>query len=319
MATDLPRVVVIGGTYVDIAVRCEQIPAAGQTVAGAGFSYSPTGPGLNQAIEAALCDCEVHLICKLGADLFGQIVKNCLANYKINSDFVYSAEAKTTGAIVTMVDAMGEDASCKCIGANIALTAQDIEAAEQVIATANVCLIHGELPQDAISAAIRCAKLHGTKVILNPARPVGYVEEKVETLPIEYFSADILIPNLYEAADITEQPATNIKAAKLIGSELVMRGAGAAVITMGKRGCMVVDRNGADHIPAFEIDLVDQTCTGDAFAGALAACSTVEKDIRKAVRFASAAGALACTKFGTIDALPTKEEIIELLQNEDMK
>jgi len=87
---------------------------------------------------------------------------------------------------------------------------------------------------------------------------------------------------------------------------------------MGKRGCMVVDRSSADHIPAFEVELVDQTCRGDAFAGALAAYCAVKDDIREAVKFASAAGALACTKFGSTEALPTKAEIIELLQKEEM-
>jgi len=135
---------------------------------------------------------------------------------------------------------------------------------------------------------------------------------------MEYFNADILIPNLYEAAEITEHSAGNIHTAKLIGSDLVARGAQTAIITIGKRGCMVVDRDSADHIAAFDIELVDQTCTGDAFAGALAACVAVKDDIREAVKFASAAGALACTKFGSIESLPSKAEIIELLQKEDI-
>ena len=81
---------------------------------------------------------------------------------------------------------------------------------------------------------------------------------------------------------------------------------------------MVVDRSGSYHVSAFEIELVDQTCTGDAFAGALAACVAVKDNMREAVKFASAAGALACTKFGSIESLPTKAEIIELLQKEDV-
>jgi sugar/nucleoside kinase (ribokinase family) len=80
---------------------------------------------------------------------------------------------------------------------------------------------------------------------------------------------------------------------------------------------MVVDRNSADQIPAFEVDLVDHAGSGDAFAGALAAYCAVKNDVRAAVKFASAAGALACTKFGSVEALPTKAEIIELLQKED--
>jgi ribokinase len=80
---------------------------------------------------------------------------------------------------------------------------------------------------------------------------------------------------------------------------------------------MVVGRASADHIPAYKIDLVDHTGTGDAFAGALAASVAVGDELRKAVKFASAAGALACTKFGSVDALPKKEEIIELMQKQE--
>jgi ribokinase len=200
---------------------------------------------------------------------------------------------------------------------NSALRPQDINAAEKIISEADICLVHGRLPQEAIVITIRCAKLHKTKVILNPARPIEQPRRTSEDLPIEYYSADILIPNLYEAADITDQSDASIRTAKLIGSELVARGVGCAVITMGRRGCMIIDRSNADHIPAFEVDLVDQTCRGDAFAGALAAYCAVKDDIKGAVKFASAAGALACTKFGSSEALPTKAEIIEILQKED--
>ena len=317
MSATLPKVVVIGGTYVDMAIRCGQIPTPGQNVSGSALSYTAIGPGPNQAAEAALCGCAVHLISKVGSDPFAEMAKTSLVEFGINTDFIYTATAKNTGIVVTLVNAEGENASCIYSGANSALQPQDIEAAEQIISEADVCLIHGQLPQQAVQAALRSAKLHGAKVILNPARPMEQRGQQDSDLPVEYFSADILIPNLYEAADITEQSAANIHAAKLIGSDLVARGVGAAVITMGKRGCMVIEREGCEHIPAFEVELVDQTARGDAFAGALAAYCAVKDDIREAAKFASAAGALACTKFGSIEALPTKAEIIELLQKED--
>jgi ribokinase len=320
MPPKTPTVVVIGGTYIDMAIRCSQIPQPGQSVGGSALSYTVAGPGPNQAVEAALCLPEtgqVHLISKVGGDSFGQMARASLAEFGINTDFVYTAKAKNTGVVVTLVNAKGENSSCVYTGANIALRPTEIEAAEQIISQADVCLIHGRLPQEAIVSALRCAELHGVKVILNPARPIEQPRQRGGDLPIEYFSADILIPNLYEAGQITEQSAVNIHTAKLIGSDLVARGVRCAVITMGRRGCMVVDRTSADHIAAFEVELVDQTCRGDAFAGALAACCAVNDDIREAVKFASAAGALACTKFGSIEALPTKAEIIELLQTRE--
>ena len=319
MSGRIPKVVVVGGTYVDMAIRCSQIPSSGQSVAGSALSYATTGPGPNQAAEAALCGCEVYLVSRVGGGPFGQMVKDNLAEFNVNTDFVYTAEAMNTGSIVTLVNAEGENASLIYIGANSALRPQDIDNAEQIISEADVCLIHGRLPQNSILTAIRWAKVHGTKVILNPARPIEQPDRQNGALPIEYFSANILIPNLYEAADITEHSVANIRTAKLIGSDLVARGAGAAIITMGRRGCMIVDRNSADHIEAFEIELVDKTCTGDAFAGALAACCAVGDKLRDAVKFASAAGALVCTKFGSIEALPTKAEIIGLLQREDIE
>jgi ribokinase len=318
MPRRIPQVVVIGGTYVDMAIRCGRIPSGGQSAAGSALSYTCTGPGPNQAVEAALCGCGVYLISKVGGDPFGQMAMASLAEFGVSTDFVFAAKAMNTGVVVTLVDALGENAVCSYTGANSALRPEDIDAAEQVIAGADVCLIHGRLPQEAIVSALKCAKVHGTKVILNPARPIESVRGgggESGALPIEYFSANILIPNLYEAADITDHSAANIRTAKLIGSDMVARGVDSAVITMGKRGCMVVDRASADHIAAFEVELVDQAGRGDAFAGALAAYCAVQDDVRGAAKFASAAGALACTKFGSIEAMPTKAEIIELLQS----
>jgi len=318
MAGRSPKVVVIGGTYIDMAVRCGQIPTAGQSVTGSVLTYSVTGPGPNQAAEAALCGCQVYLISKVGGDPFAQMVRNTMGEFNVNTEFVYTAEAKNTGVLVTFVNAEGENADCYYPGANSALQPLDITASEMIISEADVCLIHGQLPLETIVSALHCAELYGVKVILNPVRPMDQLGREQTDLPIDYFTADILIPNLDEAADITDQSAASIRTAKLMGSDLVARGAGYAVITMGKRGCMVVDRNNADHIPSFEIESVDHAGRGDAFAGALAAYCAVENDVRAAVKFASAAGALACTKFGSLEALPTKADIIQLLQKEDM-
>ncbi len=317
MTERIPKVVVVGGTYVDVAIKCGQIPVAGRTCTGSALSCTVAGPGPTEAVQAALCGCEVHLVGKVGGDAFAQMAFKNLARYQVDTEYVFIAEAKSTGVVVTLVNAEGENACCYHAGANSALQPGDIEMAEQVIARADICLVHGCLPQDAIVAALRCASLHGTKVVFNPARPMAQPQHSGD-LPHEYFSADTLIPNLYEAADITDQSAASIRTAKMIGSDLVARGARCAVITMGRRGCMVVDRSGADHVPAFNIDLVDHTGSGDAFAGALAAYCAVKDDIREGVKFASAAGALVCTKFGAIEALPTKAEIIQLLQKEDI-
>ncbi len=322
MRGNVPKVVVVGGIYVDITLKCANMPSAGQNVTGSALSYSITGPGPNQAVQAALCDCETYLVSKVGGDPLSKFAKSVLADFKVNCDYVFTAQPKNTGIVVTAVNNLGENAALTYFGANNALCPVDIDTAEQIISEADVCLIHGQLPQDTIIQAIRCAALHGTTVILNPALPLNVSENTADAniqLPIEYFSVDTLIPNLYEAAQIVDHSAANIRTAKLIGSELVARGVKTAIITMGKRGCMVVDRTSADHIPAFSINVIDHTASGDSFAGALAASYAVGDNVRQAVKFASAAGALACTKIGSLEALPAKTDIIELLQQQDVQ
>jgi ribokinase len=322
MAGNKPKVVVVGSVYADMAVKCTHVPSAGQTSVGTALSATPTGPGINQAVEAAFCGCEVHLISKAGNCPFGAMIKAAIEQYNVNSKYFFTAQAKYTGVILTLVNTAGENACIRYEGANSALVGADIESAENVFADAKVCLIHAQLPREAVGKALATAKLYGAKVILDPAGAIELTEGELGKagaggLPPEYFAADVLIPNLYEAGLISEHSSANIRTAKLIGSDLVARGAAAAIITMGRRGCMVVDRDSADHIPAYDIELVDHTGTGDAFAGALAASLAVGDDLRKAVKFASAAGALACTKFGSVDAMPTKEEIIELMQKQE--
>ena len=310
---DKPRVVIIGGAYVDIAVRCREVPAAGQTVAGSSVSCRITGSGVNQATQASLCGCEVHLIAKVGQDHLAQTILENLNKYDINTDHIFSSPAQQTGAVITMVNALGENAMCVSSGANKQLKASDIESTEDLIASAKVCLIHGEIPPEAAIAAIRLANLHKVKLLLDPAFCVNGNTRRLGELPMDYFSVNILLPNIQEAAELADEPITDVHKAKLVGSDLVARGAENVVIKMGRRGSLIVNRQGVEHILPFEVEMVDKTCAGDAFAGALAAYCALDSDIAQAVRFAAAAGSLACTKFGCQDSLPKKEDILELL------
>lgn len=316
MAGNKARVVVIGGVYVDMAIRCVDFPATGQVAAGSGFSYTPAGAGLNQAIQAALCGCEVWLVGKVGKDIFGQVIKTSLADFGINSNFVFEAEAKNTAVTVSFVSSSGANRTVISEGANKALLSSDIKGTEfeGLLSSAKVCLINGGLSSEFVCSAIRAAKLCKTKVILDPALSREQFEKQSGELPLDYYTADILVPNFTEATELTAAGNHNIHTAKLTGSDLVARGVGCVVIKLGKRGALVVDREGATQIPPFEVRFVDHTGCGDAFDGALAASCAVGDEIRKAVKFASAAGALACTKFGGAEALPKKEEILELLQ-----
>jgi sugar/nucleoside kinase (ribokinase family) len=58
---------------------------------------------------------------------------------------------------------------------------------------------------------------------------------------------------------------------------------------------------------------VDTLGAGDVFHGAFALAITENQDLRAALRFASAAAALKCTRFGGAFAAPQRAEVEALL------
>src|SRR6266581_2551906 len=65
--------------------------------------------------------------------------------------------------------------------------------------------------------------------------------------------------------------------------------------------------------PAFPVHTVDTLGAGDVFHGAFALAITEGQELREALRFASAAAALKCTRFGGPFAAPQRVEVEDLL------
>jgi ribokinase len=319
MSERIPKIVVVGPAYVDVTVRCENFPSPGETCEGSGFSCVPTGFGVNRSIQAALCGCDVFLLARVGEDCFGQMIRGNLQRFGVSTDLVFESQAISTGAIVTMVDGNGENRSCRSEAANKVLGRDEIEyaAAEQTIGSANVCLVSDQLTPSAVVSALRTAKLHKTRTILEAFLPIPD-RAIVYSLnwPMEYYNADILVLHFEGLLCGSELGSGGEGDLKFIGTELVAKGANCVVISLGWRGGLIIDRQGPRHIAGIQTDVVDPTGCEDAFGGALAASFGTGDSPTQAVRFALAAEALSRSRFGLQDALPVREEIISLLQEQ---
>lgn len=85
------------------------------------------------------------------------------------------------------------------------------------------------------------------------------------------------------------------------------------VITLGPKGLVWKNAEGSGSLPAYKVRAVDSTGAGDVFHGVLAACLSENKNWAESLRYASAAGALCCTKTGARPGIPTRQEIKEFL------
>jgi sugar/nucleoside kinase (ribokinase family) len=86
--------------------------------------------------------------------------------------------------------------------------------------------------------------------------------------------------------------------------------------TRGPQGTIWLDEHGdLRETPAFPVRSVDTLGAGDVFHGAFALAITEQQELRQALRFASAAAALKCTRFGGAFAAPQRAEVEELLSH----
>jgi sulfofructose kinase len=88
----------------------------------------------------------------------------------------------------------------------------------------------------------------------------------------------------------------------------------AVVITLGEAGLVWQNKDGSGSLPAFTIDAVDTTGAGDAFHGAFAAGLAYGKPWKDLLAYASAVGALCCTRYGARPAIPTAGELSGFLK-----
>ena len=85
-------------------------------------------------------------------------------------------------------------------------------------------------------------------------------------------------------------------------------------VTRGPKGAIWLDDKGEpQETPAFPVHTVDTLGAGDIFHGAFALAITEKQDLRAALRFASAAAALKCTRLGGAFAAPQRAEVAALL------
>jgi ribokinase len=89
----------------------------------------------------------------------------------------------------------------------------------------------------------------------------------------------------------------------------------AAIVTNGAQGCRWITRDERGATPSFEVDAVDTTGAGDAFAAGIAWSMARRIPWPEATRFASAVAALSTRSVGAQAALPTLSDV-ELLLNE---
>lgn len=300
-------IVVVGSLNVDLSMVAEELPTPGETVRADQLTLGPGGKGLNQAVAAARLGGRVHMVGRVGDDHFARIPRAALGRAGIDDTYVEALAGEHTGtASIVVARGSGQNAIAVAGGANRKLRPEHVRDALDAFRASGVLLVQLEAPLEAVDAALELARAHGLLTVLDPAPASALPDELLRKV-------DVLTPNESEAQQLCEVAVTDVESAALAGTRLRERTQGDVVVTLGASGCLWVSGTGFQHIPAPAVEAIDATGAGDAFNGGLAFALARGDSLSRALRGAVAAGSAATLQRGAADAMPTPEQLRELL------
>lgn len=296
------KVVVVGSLNMDLVTRAPRLPRGGETLIGESFCTIPGGKGANQAVAAARLGAEVSMVGCVGADAYGQQLRDALLAEGIDCQAVSVVDG-SSGVALIVVDDNSQNAIVIVAGANGVLTPEVVDRFDAVLQSADVIICQLEVPDATVGHALKRGRELGKIVILNPA-PASHV------LPPQWYGyVDYLIPNESEAAILSGLAVDSLETAEAAATHLIGAGAGKVIVTLGAQGLMFANGSSFEHFPAPLVKAVDTTAAGDTFVGGFAAALASGKSEVEAIRFGQVAAALSVTRAGAQPSIPTLPEV----------
>ncbi len=297
----IPKIAVVGSLHVDLLLRTERLPHPGETLLGKELRMGMGGKGANQAVAAARLGAKVWMVGRVGRDEYGKKMVENLRRNGVEVSHV-RVNGRPSGMAFIFVDRRGENLIGVYPGADEGCGVEDVEGARSVLRKADLLLTQLELPLPTVERALEVAAEEGKKKVLNlaPSRPLS---------PGAWKGIDVLVANEGEA-----RRAVGRGRVRDLAERLRRKGPEAVVITLGERGSYLMTGEGGRRVEGVKVRVKDTTGAGDAFCGALAVALASGRPLEEAVLWANCAGALATTRVGAQEALPSREEVDRLFR-----
>lgn len=258
-----PRIAVVGSANVDLTTFSDRFPKPGETIFGDKFDLGFGGKGANQAVAARLCGSEVFMVAHVGDDLFGPATIKNFEKLGIDPTHVRMVGGVSSGVAPIFVESSGQNRIIVVKGANDTLKPADVDAAGDMLKSADCIVLQFEIPLETVYYTIQFARKNRIRCILNPAPAQPINMQAIAEL-------DYFVPNESECETITGLPVRNVDNAKRCAEKLLDSGTRRVLITLGANGSLLAGKDGMTHVPAYFMKSVDSTGAGDAFIGSFA-------------------------------------------------
>jgi len=301
--TQQMTIAVVGVHVLDIhALTIEGIPNGSDGQLVDTIRFSPAGTAGGTGVVLSRLGADVHSIGCLGTDPVADSLLAMLGREGLDTSRLLRKPDVQTSASVIPVRPNGDRPAWHCVGANGALTLDDVDLAS-VPGLTHVHLggpeFLGGAAAGELLAQARSLGATTSVDILAPGDP-GMLEWIADCLP----HADYLLPNDEQVLGFTGETSLEAGARALVGA-----GAGCVAVTQGAKGALVVTADEVIEVPAYSIEVVDTTGCGDAFSAGFLRGLSLGRDLRGAATLGCAAAAQVAQGLGTDAGSYTLESV----------
>ncbi|SON55324.1 Ribokinase [Hartmannibacter diazotrophicus] len=292
---------VVGNACLDTTFRLARHPRAGETLNAESASRDYGGKGLNQAVAAVRSGAETMFWTAVGVDAAGDDIAALIEiEFADLASITRLPHATDQSAILVSV----EDGDNRIVTAAACAETYDPLVMTDLatrLRPGDILLMQGNLSTERTIACLEAARRAGARALLNPS-PIA----TMAAMPLAL--VDVLVLNRPEAEALTGEsdPAR-------AGQELIKRGAGSVVITLGAAGVIHVTAAGSMSVEASSVEAVDTSGAGDVFCGVLAGLMAQGRTIGDSLPFAATAASMSVQRPGTHASCPSRTELRELL------
>ncbi len=293
------KVLSFGSCNIDYVYKVAHIVKPGETISSLNRECFPGGKGLNQSISMARSGIRVYHAGCIGEE--GLFLKDVMEASGVNTTLMRVADVPSGHAII-QVDENGENSIVLFSGANHLNDRAYIDEVLAKFEERDIIVLQNEISN--IDYIVERAHEKKMQIVLNPSPFYDNLKH------LDLNKINILIMNEIEASEfcgstelekILEYFRTNFKELKV-------------VLTLGAKGSAYFDSETEEFCPSFCVKAVDTTSAGDTFTGYF--ISNIKKgySVKKALRTASAAAALAVSRKGASSSIPYINEVDEALK-----
>jgi sulfofructose kinase len=294
------EVVGIDNPLIDCLLSLQRMPSSNEYVRLDEYSWQGGGKVSTAFAALGRLGVKTGIIGVIGDDPFGRFcIKDFHRHMVDTSRLVIDKEGKTSISFVVVEKEKKSRSFMIKPGSKRVLTVDDLD--EEYITSAKI--LHLAYLSEVTATAARMAKNKNMRVVIDADVYNGEFAENMHLL-------DVLIGSefFYRSA-FGDDPdmRKNLKSLQNNGPKLI-------VITLGEKGCVVLDGDRYFEMPAFtSLEIVDTCGAGDVFHGAFIFGMLKGWDSEKTARFASAAAAIKCTRIGGRAGLPDLKMTEEFL------